>query len=172
MAPAFAALRRILPRTWPLLATTRFSEFFNAIVDTVVRRPCHEISRDFAVQQTQRNYKIAVGLILAVLLAPSISLAGIAVRGAPQPLLHDGTSGPCDPGLMGPDYVPGVDVNGNPVRPADLAGRRNPVPDSVLMPLKKQDRHGQVEEGPVVALDGRALEPILNPPPGCPPARR
>ena len=124
------------------------------------------------MQQAQQNYKAACGLILAILVAAGQAHAQIAARGAPEPLLHDGPAGPCDPGLAGPDYVPGVDVNGNPVPPADLAGRRNPVPDGVLVPLTKRGRHGRADQGPVVALDGRALEPILNPPPGCPPARR
>ena len=124
------------------------------------------------MQQAQQNYKIALVLAWAVLVAPGAVHAGIAARGAPQPLLHDGASGPCDPGLAGPDYVPGADVSDNPVPPADLAGRRNPVPDGVLVPFAKHGRHGRAEEGPVVAIDGRALEPILNPPPGCPARRR
>jgi len=124
------------------------------------------------VQQAQQNYKIACTLAWAILAAHGAAYAGIAVRNEPQPLLHDGTAGPCDPGLAGPDYVPGVDVNGNPVAPADLAGRRNPFPDGVLVPLAKRGRHGRPQEGPLVAVDGRALAPILNPPPGCPPARR
>lgn len=98
----------------------------------------------------------------------STAHAEIAARNAPEPLLHDGGRGNCDPGLAGPDYVPGVDVNGNPVRPADLARRENPVPDSVLVPLAKRGRHGRSGEGPVVALDGRSLDPILNPLPACP----
>jgi len=124
------------------------------------------------VQQAQQNYKIAYALVCASLLLPGATRAGIVTRGAPEPLLHDGVQGPCDPGLAGPDYVPGADVNGNPVAPAELASRRNPVPDGVLVPLAKQGRHGRPEQGPVVAIDSRALAPILNPPPGCPPARR
>jgi len=124
------------------------------------------------VQQAQQNYKIAPWLALVIVVAAGQVQAQIATRGAPEPLLHDSSAGPCDPGLAGSDYVPSVDVNGNPVPPADLAGRRNPVPDGVLVPLTKQGRHGRSDQGPVVALDGRALEPILNPPPGCPPARR
>jgi len=162
----------ILPRTWPLFATTRFSEFFNAVGNTVVRTFCHEISRDIAVQRSQQNYKIACALVWTILVLPGVSQAGITARGAPEPLLQDGIAGPCDPGLAGPDYVSGVDMTGNPVAPADLAGRRNPVPDEVLVPLKKRGRHGRKEDGPVVAFDGRALEPILNPPPGCAPGRR
>ena len=124
------------------------------------------------MQQTQQNYKIAHALAWVILAMPVAAHAGIASRGAPEPLLHDGAAGPCDPRLASPDYVPGVDVNGNPVPPADLAGRRNPVPDGVLVPLAKQGRHGRLGEAPVVAIDGRTLDPILNPPSGCLPARR
>ena len=124
------------------------------------------------MQQAQQNYKIACALAWAILVLSGTSQAGIAARKAPQPLLHDGTAGPCDPHLVGPDYVPGADVNGNPVAPADLAGRKNPVPDEVLMPMAKHGRSGRQGDSPVVAIDGRTLEPILNPPPGCLPARR
>ena len=72
------------------------------------------------------------------------------------------------PALAGPDYVPGVDVAGNPVTPSDLARSKNPVPDQVFVPLAKKERHGRSGEGPVAVLDGRALDPILNPPPACP----
>jgi len=123
------------------------------------------------VQQTQQNYNLMCGLVLTgwvVMAATGTVHAGIAVRNAPELLLHDGARGDCDPGLAGPDYVPGVDVNGNPVRPADLARREIPVPDTVLVPLAKRGRHGRSGEGPVVALDGRSLDPILNPLPACP----
>lgn len=124
------------------------------------------------MQHAQQNYKSACGLALAILIAAGQAHAGIVVRGAAKPLLNNGAAGPCDPGLAGPDYVSGVDVNGNPVLPADIAGRRNPIPDGVLVPLKNGGRNGQRRDGPVVALDGRALEPMLNPPAGCAPERR
>lgn len=145
-------------------------------MDTVLRGFCHEISRDIAVQQTQQYYKktlavACVGLVAAIVTAGSTG-AGIATRGAPQPILGGSATGPCDPRLDGPDYVPGVDVNGNPVAPADLATARNPVPDGALVPLKQRRRHARSGESPVVALDGRTLDPILNPDPACPPGRR
>ncbi|MEP6831653.1 MAG: hypothetical protein ABI963_15025 [Rhizomicrobium sp.] len=123
------------------------------------------------MQQAQQNYNLVRTLALAgwaVVTMVGVAHAGIAVRGTPEPLLHDGAKGACDPGRAGPDYVPGVDVNGNPVVPADLVGRKNSVPDTVLVPLAKRGRHGRSEDGPVVALDGRTLDPILNPPPACP----
>jgi hypothetical protein len=124
------------------------------------------------VQQAQQNYKIACALAWAILVLPGTAQAGIAARKTPQPLLRDGVTGPCDPQRAEPDYVAGADVNGNPVAPADLAGRRNLVPNGVLVPLAKQGRPGRQGDSPVVAIDGRTLDPILNPPPGCIPARR
>jgi hypothetical protein len=123
------------------------------------------------VQQTQQNYKTLCALLWALLVVSGAAQGGIKAHRAPEPLLHDGAAGPCDPRLAGPDYVPGVDVTGNPVAPADLDGRKNPVPDSVLVPLAKGSRTGRSGESPVVAIDGRMLDPILNPPPGCAPAR-
>lgn len=108
-------------------------------------------------------------MVLAILMAATVTAqGGIAVRNAPEPLLQDGARGACDPGLAGPDYIPGVDVGGNPVAPADLAQGKNPVPDEILVPLAKGGRHGRSADSPVVALDGRALDPILNPAPACP----
>ena len=80
------------------------------------------------MQQAQQNYKKKViGLLTGwTILAGSVAYAGIAIRGAPEPLLQDGV-GPCDPQTGQPDFVPGVDVNGNPVAPADLAKANTPV---------------------------------------------
>lgn len=125
------------------------------------------------MQQTQQNYNLLPKLALAgwgVVALTGAAHAGIAVRNAPQSLLHDGAKGACDPGLAGPDYVPGVDVNGNPVKPADLTKNNIPVPNSVLVPLAKSGQHGR-DDGPLVAIDGRQLEPILNPPAACPAKR-
>jgi hypothetical protein len=120
------------------------------------------------VQQVQQNYNLARGLALPglmVLVMAGAAEAGIATR---KPLLHDGMQGPCDPRLAGPEYAPGTDVNGNPVAPAGLARGAVPVPDEVLVPLNKRGRHGRSAEGPMVAIDGRSLDPILNPLPACP----
>ncbi len=121
------------------------------------------------MQQAQQSYNFVPGLALMLLLVGAgTAQAGIAVRDAPEPLLQDGTSGACDPGLAGPDYVPGVDVTGNPVVTADLARGKNPVPDEIFVPLARKGHHGRSGEGPVAALDGRGLESILNPAPACP----
>jgi hypothetical protein len=129
---------------------------------------------DIAVQQAQQSYKKAPAAAFAALLAlapSSFVHAGIAVRDAPEPLLHDGVKGPCDPQLGRPDFVPGVDVNGNPVAPADQARAKNPVPDDVLVPLRSQGRNAGPGETPVLAMNGKALDPILNPASACPASR-
>jgi hypothetical protein len=88
----------------------------------VLCEACHEISGDIAVQQAQQNYKTLAAMLLIGVLATPVSAApartGISAGGAPQSLLTDGPQGPCDPRLDRPDYVPGVDVSGNPVLPA------------------------------------------------------
>jgi hypothetical protein len=120
------------------------------------------------VQQTQQNYNLlAIGaLSLFVTLAhdSGAGAAPIAHSPAPEPLLSDSKPGPCDPKSEQPDYVGGVDGTGNPVVPADVPAARNPVPDEILVPLNQ--KRG---DGPVAALDGRALDRLLNPPPGCAP---
>jgi hypothetical protein len=127
------------------------------------------------VQQAQQNYKkllaaIVTGLVTVAAMGSSAD-AGIAVREAPEPLLHDDAKGPCDPQLQGPDFVPGVDVNGDPVRSADLARAASPVPAEILVPLRSRARSAHSGGTPVVALDGKALDPVLNPAPACLPAR-
>ena len=106
-----------------------------------------------------------------MVLIGSSAFAGIAVHGAPDPLLHDGVRGPCDPQTGWPDFVAGVDVNGNPVAPADLAKAKTPVPDGILVPLRNQGQGRGPEGKPVIALNGKTLDPILNPAPACPSAR-
>ena len=131
---------------------------------------CHEISGYGAVQQTQQNYKVfaAKALILLALVLPAGSLRAVpmAQPAASDPLLSDGQPGPCNPRLDQPDYVGGVDVAGNSVVPADVPAATNPVPGEILVPLGKQSRHRG--DGPVVALDGATLDPLLNPAPSCP----
>jgi hypothetical protein len=127
---------------------------------------------DIAVQQAQQNCKkawiaIRIGL-MALAMAGSSAHAGIAIRGAPEPLLHDSVKGSCDPQLQSPGFVSGVDVNGNPVAPADLARAENPVPAEILVPLRSGSPKVPSREAPVIAMDGKALDPILNPARACP----
>ncbi len=125
------------------------------------------------MQQAQQYCRLLAMTILIVLLALTIGTArsaGITGRGASDPLRE--VKGPCDSRLDQPDYIGGTDVSGNPVAPADLAVAGQPVPDEILMPLGQRARAGRSGEGPIVGLDGKALEPILNPSPACPPKGR
>lgn len=109
-------------------------------------------------------------VLMAAMAVETSSFAGIAGRPAPNPLLDGAMRGPCNPRLDGPDYVPDVDVTGKPVVQADVPAARQPVPAEVLVPLGKSGRHSG--QGPVASLEGKALDPILNPKPACPPGAR
>ena len=125
------------------------------------------------MQQAQQYCRLLAMTILIVLLALTVGTArsaGVASRGAFDPLRE--IRGPCNSRLDRPDYVGGTDVSGNPVAPADLAAARQPVPDEILVPLGHRGRAGRSREGAMVGLDGRALAPVLNPQPACPPERR
>ncbi len=145
-------------------------------VDTVLRRFCHEISVDIAVQQAQQYYKILTAGVLILLATPATLAAArpgtITGPDRPEPLLQNDPTGPCDPGLDQPDYVPGVDVNGNPVVAADLPAPQVPVPNGVMVPLKGRGGSRRGGNAPYVELDGRTLDRLLNPPPGCQPKKR
>jgi hypothetical protein len=168
IAPAIARLSApIIPELGRFFAPDSLSEFFSWPLIQCFRPPCHEIFGNCAVQQAQQNYKRLV--ILALLLFAVVSSgdavsAASTVASAQSPLLADGKPGPCDPQLDQPDYISGVDVNGNPVVSADVPTARNPVPEEVLVPLNQ--KRG---DGPVAALDGRALNRLLNPAPSCAP---
>ena len=142
------------------------------------------------MQHKQFNF-VRLGTKIAVL-AFSFLMAGPALAGTitqpskPDPLL-DG--GPTDPCAAGADYAAGIDSNGKPVIPADVAAGRVPLPDTVAIPLGTnrarssqsvvpgQGRGRGPQTGPIpsdnasdrdstyVALDGRKLEPLLNPAP-------
>ena len=124
------------------------------------------------MQRTQQYYrKLSVALLIVVavvMAAATSSFAGITGRPASDPLLDGAARGPCDPGLDGPNYVPDVDVTGQPVVQADAPTARQPVPAEVLVPLGKGGRRSG--QGPVASLDGKDLDPILNPKSACPPS--
>jgi len=121
------------------------------------------------MQQVQ-FYFARLGALL-VLLAAGPAAAG-AMAGQPDPLLDGGPASPC---MAGPDYAAGVDVNGRPVVPADEQASPVPVPDEIAVPLHsgepprrgRSNRASPPQQGnsPYVALDGRRLEPLLNPKP-------
>jgi hypothetical protein len=134
--------------------------------------PCHEIFENGAVQQAQQNYKVAAALI-GLLMAPCGSAGAASIvhhPTPPNPLLSDGKPGPCDRRLGQPDDVSEVDVAGNPVAPAAVPAPRSPVPAEVLVPLGGPMSHRG--GGSIAALDGQALEPLLNPAPHCAPKPR
>lgn len=116
---------------------------------------------------------VAAWIALAVgMAAATSSFAGITGAHVPDPLLDGAVSGPCDPRLDGPDYVPDVDVTGKPVVRADVPTARQPVPAEVLVPLGPRGRGSRSGQGPIASLDGKTLDPILNPRPACPPRAR
>jgi len=117
--------------------------------------------------------------------APSIS--SITQPSKPDPLLDGGPTNLCAAGV---DYADGVDANGKAVVPADVEARPVPLPDSIAVPIgnnrggapgqnqgRNHARPGR-SANPVtlggdstyIAIDGRKLEPLVNPPP-CIPVR-
>jgi hypothetical protein len=131
---------------------------------------------DVAVQQAQQYYRRCrtFGLIAltAAMATATPSFAGITGSHMPDPLLDGAVSGPCDPRLDGPDYVPDVDVMGKPVVRADVPAARQPVPAEMLVPLGPRGRGSRSRQGPIASLDGKTLDPILNPKPACLPRAR
>lgn len=110
-----------------------------------------------------------------------MGLGFFALAAAPDPvlkdpILDDGGPSSCQAGA---DYVAGQDVRGDAVPPADLGGAKVPVPDEVAVPLKqgRQARNGGARgtpddaaqtvgaDSPYVSLDGKKLDPLLNPGP-------
>ena len=113
------------------------------------------------MQQTQYCFK--AGFLVLLLAAPA--WAGTIAKPTPRdPLLDGGDTTACAAGV---DYAAGVDVNGKPVVPADAGARPVPVPDSIAVPLQGGRRagRGRSGEGAYVTLDGRKLDPLLNPKP-------
>ena len=123
------------------------------------------------MQQAQQNcLMILAFLALGTVLLPRFAVAA----GAPvvDPLLAE-TTGPCEPGLDGPDYVAWTDVDGNPVTSADLPQAKVAVPDSVLVPLAGPSRRSRNARPQAYAeLSQKSLESILNRQPACPSARK
>jgi len=147
------------------------------------------------VHHKQFNF-ITLGTKAAVfpllLLAPSTAWAGagpgsITQPSKPDPLLDGGPTDPCAARV---DYADGVDANGKAVVPADVEARPVPLPDSIAVPIGNnrarapglnQGRNNfrrPIAPNPVtlggdstyIAIDGRKLEPLVNPPP-CAPVR-
>jgi len=151
------------------------------LLDIVILTPCHEISGIIAVHNKQFNF---IGVLAAVAVLSWTSVPGAAATMAqpskPDPLLDGGPTAPC---AAGADYAAGIDTGGQAVVPADVAAGRVPLPDAVAIPLgnnRGNNRGGNRgrARGPVpngdsayVSLDGKKLEPLLNPAPCIDPGR-
>ncbi len=104
-----------------------------------------------------------IGCVFSGLLA---GIPALAAESAAPPA-------PCATALEGPDYVPGVDAEGQPVVRADLGADHAAIPDQVFVPLPDSGPNqrlgragrGAARNGPYAAIDGRRLEPLLNPGP-------
>lgn len=174
MAPAFSAPGGSLPelgRSWLLAVIV----LFIAVVDTGFRHNCHEIFGDIAMQHTQfRVVSTLRGVsILALFLgfAQASEAAGIVHPAPPDPLLDGVPDGPCAALMDGPAYAAGTDSQGHAVVPPDVGTPPVAIPDQVMMPLhagggRSHGRGSATANGPYVAIDGRRLGPLVNPP-GC-----
>ncbi len=121
------------------------------------------------MQHTQGNYRRAAlrALLVVVLVfaAKSAFSAGIADRGKPDPILTGAADGPCDPQLAQPDLTPGTDVQGHQVASADIQNGPIPFQGQVAVPLKPAPGRGG--NSAYVMVDGKKLDPLLNPKPAC-----
>jgi hypothetical protein len=136
------------------------------------------------VQHKQFNFvrdrAKAASVTLLLMVAQPVLAGSIAQSSGLDPLLDGGPTVPCAAGV---DYAPAIDVNGRAVVPADAATGRVPVPNAVVIPLgarasqaagtgggqatgnQPANLQTQGSKGAYVVLDGRKLEPLLNPPP-------
>lgn len=106
----------------------------------------------------------------------ALGLGFFALAAAPKPadpILDDGGPSPCQAGA---DYAAGQDVAGAAVAPADMTGAGAPVPDEVAVPLNQRAQGRRPgpdggssrtvgQDSPYVSLDGKKLDPLLNPAP-------
>ena len=117
------------------------------------------------MQHTQFNV-----VLIALLLASPVVAGTITGRSDPDPLLDGGPTTPCAAGV---DYAAGADVNGDPITAADIGARHVPMPDAIAVPLARPSSSGNGGrtrfapggESAYVTLDGRKLEPLVNPKP-------
>jgi len=125
------------------------------------------------MQHAQFNFvrgRAKAVLVALLLLAAFPAAAGtIANPSKPDPLLDGGPTAPC---AAGADFAAGTDANGAPVVPADVGAPPVPVPEGIVIPVGPQaSRRGGINpatgagNSAYVALDGKKLAPLLNPPP-------
>ena len=119
---------------------------------------------------------LAAVAVLAWAGAPALA-ATMAPPTKPDPQLDGGPTSACAAGV---DYAAGTDANGQTVVPADVAAGRVPLPDAIAIPLGNnrgnQTAHRGRSNAPngdsaYVSLDGKKLEPLLNPAPCIEPGR-
>jgi len=112
----------------------------------------HNPQLNFVMRGTIRQLAIMV-----------VALAQPALAATPDPLLDPGPTSPCAAGV---DYSGGIDVNGNPVVPADEGGSPIPVPGTVAVPLAGNAKgSGGGRNSAYVGLDGKKLDALVNPKP-------
>ncbi len=132
--------------------------------DTVVHYDCHEIFGFIAMQQMKFNVVLRRTIPVMIALAASAAMQAFAgsITNAPRPdpLLDGDQKSACTDLMAGADYAGGTDADGNPVAPADVAAGRVPVPDQVAVPLHGRTRGAHA----YVGIDGRKLDPLVNPP--------
>ena len=154
-------------------------------VDNAFCTGSHAISPGFLAFFGKDNYvwvNLKIGIFAALLFAGNPALGQNSAR--PDPLLQGPMPGPCIAALEGPDYVPGVDANGQPVARADIGTDRVPVPGDILVPLPNAgNRAGSARGGrgpgrgtaePAYMTLGRdRIDRLVNPEacPPTPPAR-
>jgi hypothetical protein len=128
------------------------------------------------VQLNYRLFRVAGLLVVSLIFAgkPAFS-APIADPAKPDPILGgpiqyqptpaNQNKGACDPALAGADVTPGVDVSGYPVAGADLPAPPVHVDGQIAVPLKPA--RGRGGNSAYVMVDGKKLDPLLNPQPAC-----
>jgi hypothetical protein len=124
------------------------------------------------MQHTQFNVVRHIAMVILLSAALPADAGTMAKPSKPDPLLDGGPTAPC---AAGADYAGGADVNGRPVVPADIASRPVPVPNEIMVPVggTGQARGGRSSvnsatsagNGAFVGLDGKKLDPLLNPKP-------
>ena len=119
------------------------------------------------MQHTQLNYRmlgLGAALVLLLVFAGKTAFSqGILARGKPDAILTNSLNGPCEPELGQADLVPGTDMDGKPVAPADLGSAPVPLKGQIAVPLK-----GRSGRAPAyVMVDGSKLDPLLNQHPSC-----
>jgi len=150
------------------------------LLDIVLLTACHEITGIIAVHNKQFYFvwrkSLAAVAVLACVGAPALA-ATMAQPSKPDPLLDGGPTALC---AAGADYAAGTDATGQAVVPADVAAGRVPLPDAVAIPLgnnrgNQTAHHGRPNapngDSAYVSLDGKKLEPLLNPAPCIEPGR-